>query len=148
MFRIRIVHVYLWWESGTDLLSPIRRILGSLQMSIFLTASRSTLQRGQRHLLLPVNLSSFRNNLRHSCKQMTQIMSCQWTILYIFVIEIFYFFYFFYYWGGGGLKIRLSVPNSFTLCYHYPSKSFYILVIEKNYLNIITFSFILWKQSR
>lgn len=101
MFRIRTVHVYLWCNSGTDLLSPIRRILGSLQMSIFLTASRSTLQRGQRHLLLPVNLSSFRNNLRHSCKQMTQIMSYQWTILYIFVIEIFLLFFF---WRGGGCK--------------------------------------------
>lgn len=129
MFRIRTVHVYLWWESGTDLLSPIRRILGSLQMSIFLTASRSILQRGQRHLLLPVNLSSFRNNLRHSCKHMTQIMSYQWTKPYIHLCNRDFFII--YFLEGGGLKMRLSVPNSFTLCYHYPSKPFYILVIKK-----------------
>lgn len=102
MFRIRTVHVYLWWDSGTDLLSPIRRILGSLQMSIFLTASRSTLQRGQRHLLLPVNLSSFRNNLRHSCKHMTQIMSYQWTKPYIHLCNRDFFIFFII--GRGGVE--------------------------------------------
>lgn len=113
MFRIRTVHVYLWWESGTDLLSPIRRILGSLQMSIFLTASRSILQRGQRHLLLPVNLSSFRNNLRHSCKHMTQIMSYQWTKPYIHLCNRDFFII--YFLEGGVENETISTKFIYSL---------------------------------